>query len=446
MKRIAFLTFLFVLCSFPVWGQELAVASFRLDLNDLTAHTPGTSVQDDSGNLTALIKVQTDLDDLSFDGGEFGVVKVVQKDGEVWLYVRQGLQKITVSHAGAGTLKDYYFPIEPVRGCTYIMSLIQGSVKELAEKYGSFTETAILDVVSNPLSAKVYLDDKLQGQTPLTIESVTTGEHTITIEKIGYTSRTGKIMIRGGQRNTVDVDLESKKATRLMTEADAPTEKLRMMNRNDVFILYSPAFFSRENSILNTDATTTAHHDFHDETLNETEVFLSGYGFGLEFALYPFREKSYFIGVGGNFSISKGSTHIEEQLNGSLYVKKLSLWSIQLPVTAGIDLHIGENLFLSPFVGGVVSYNLYGKEENINTGNFKIYTSQDLVDKVRCHSRMQYGATAGLELSYRNISLGVSGLYNFKPYNDGYGRESFGVYYHIIEKLNSLQVRVGFKF
>jgi serine/threonine protein kinase len=65
-----------------------------------------------------------------------------------------------------------------------------------------------LRVESRPTNANVFVDGKLVGTTPLLIEPVEAGEHTIRLELAGYRGWTSSVRVTGGQRNRVGASLE----------------------------------------------------------------------------------------------------------------------------------------------------------------------------------------------------------------------------------------------
>lgn len=69
---------------------------------------------DQNSRKAALIKVVIPEAGFDFDVGVMGVVSVRQEVGEVWVYVPEGVRKITVRHQTYGVIRDYEFgcPIE----------------------------------------------------------------------------------------------------------------------------------------------------------------------------------------------------------------------------------------------------------------------------------------------------------------------------------------------
>ena len=127
MKRL-FLIFTFFLSLYFVQAQELSVQHFYLAETDITANTPGTMVEDQNGNVCALIKVETTIDGFSFDVGTLGVWQVQRVGGEMWVYVPFGVRKITLSHPQLGVIREFPFPCPIEKGRTYIMKLNVPSV------------------------------------------------------------------------------------------------------------------------------------------------------------------------------------------------------------------------------------------------------------------------------------------------------------------------------
>lgn len=87
-------------------AQKYSVASFRLLPNDVSAFI--TPVKDLNGEDCALIKVEAP-EDFAFST-PLGIVKRIDKTGEIWLYLPKGSKKITLKHPEWGVMRDYKFP------------------------------------------------------------------------------------------------------------------------------------------------------------------------------------------------------------------------------------------------------------------------------------------------------------------------------------------------
>lgn len=149
------------------WSQsQLSVANFRLLENDLTAQRQGTSKNDLNGRKAALIKISTLETGFSFDGGSLGVVDVVSKPGEVWLYVPHHAQRLTISHKQLGVLRNYTYPIPIEGGRTYEMLLDIGTGRYVT-------------ITTDPAGASISVDGQQKGLSPVYNCYLTYGQHTI---------------------------------------------------------------------------------------------------------------------------------------------------------------------------------------------------------------------------------------------------------------------------
>lgn len=68
--------------------------------------------------------------------------------------------------------------------------------------------TGALSVESRPTGAKVYVDGRLVGSTPLSLPEVAAGEHAIRIERDGYRRWSSSVRVVADQRNRVAASLE----------------------------------------------------------------------------------------------------------------------------------------------------------------------------------------------------------------------------------------------
>jgi hypothetical protein len=71
---------------------------------------------------------------------------------------------------------------------------------------GRFAGTLIVD--SRPAGAKVYVDGKLAGTTPLSMPDVRAGEHAIRIERDGYRLWSSSVRVVAAEQNRVTASLE----------------------------------------------------------------------------------------------------------------------------------------------------------------------------------------------------------------------------------------------
>jgi hypothetical protein len=91
-------------------------------------------------------------------------------------------------------------------------------------------ESGSLFVNSTPSGARVLLDGAAAGFTPVILENITAGNHTLTVEKDGYSAASRQVSPVSGMRVPVDVPLESLPAITTMvppsTRADGPVPAL----------------------------------------------------------------------------------------------------------------------------------------------------------------------------------------------------------------------------
>lgn len=119
-SRLVILASLMLLC-ISAAAQDFSVASFRALPNDVSAFI--NPVHDLNGDGCALIKVEAD-DDFAFST-PLGIIKRIDKTGEIWLYLPAKSKKITIKHPEWGVLRDYMFDTRLESHVTYEMRLDQ---------------------------------------------------------------------------------------------------------------------------------------------------------------------------------------------------------------------------------------------------------------------------------------------------------------------------------
>ena len=108
------ISLMLMIWSGPLFAQNMTVESFRLLENDMTAYLQGTMEFDQNGSPAALIKIVVTGSGFTFDVGSMGIVRTKQVGGEWWVYVPNGIQRITVNHPQYGVLRNYYFDVPSV--------------------------------------------------------------------------------------------------------------------------------------------------------------------------------------------------------------------------------------------------------------------------------------------------------------------------------------------
>ena len=184
---------------------DMQVADFHLDEADTTAIAKKTAVLDsNNGKTCALIKVETTESGFSFDVGMLGIEKVETKSEihptEIWVYVPEGVKRISMSHPQLEPLQDYDLQQTLVSGKTYRLQL---KTKELSKAYG------VLSVTTSPPDATVCIDGKEVGKTPLLLKDVLVGTREVQVSLDVYTSY-HSILISQEQPASLQLDIDLK--------------------------------------------------------------------------------------------------------------------------------------------------------------------------------------------------------------------------------------------
>lgn len=206
MKRL-FTLFIILLTVFAVHAQNLSVESFRMDIKDLTANTAGTTVLDQNGEKCALIKVETTQTGFSFNTGSLGVMKTDQHVGEIWVYVPEGVKRITISHQQLGILRDYELGETVKRARTYILKLITGEVQTVVKKART-SQYVVFQL--QPANAVVMLNgEMLATQDGTATKMMKFGTYDYQVQAPDYLPQMGKVTVNDPkQKHVVSVSLK----------------------------------------------------------------------------------------------------------------------------------------------------------------------------------------------------------------------------------------------
>ena len=189
MKRHVIFTLL-LFGFFGAFAQSISVKSFQPLPMDMTASSLDGKRLDPNGKAAALIKVVTVETGFTFEGGKLGVVDAKQQMGEVWVWVPQGMRKMTVRHQKYGVLENFYFPLDIESERTYEMILAVAKEGDAPNQ----VKRGAVSVKSNVPSA-FYIDDQLIGNTPMYYADLACGDHTIKFVKEGYSDYTDTIHV-----------------------------------------------------------------------------------------------------------------------------------------------------------------------------------------------------------------------------------------------------------
>ena len=206
MKRYSILL-LMLFCAFLLQAQNLAVQSFSMDERDMTANTEGTIVLDQNGQKCALIKVETTQQGFSFSTGLLGVMKTEQHVGEIWVYVPEGVKRLTISHQQLGTLRNYELGESVIRARTYILKLTTGEVQTVV-KQARTTQYVVFQL--QPQNAVV----ELNGELLPTVDGIATkmmrfGTYDYRVQAPDYLPEVGKVTVNDPkQKHMVNIRLK----------------------------------------------------------------------------------------------------------------------------------------------------------------------------------------------------------------------------------------------
>lgn len=117
--RLLLVVIMIITMGAAVSAQRFAVESFKVLSNDVTAFIE--PVNDLNDEACGLIKVMA-ADDFVFST-PLGIVKRIDKIGEIWLFVPKGTKKLTIKHADLGVLRDYVLPVKVESHVSYELRL-----------------------------------------------------------------------------------------------------------------------------------------------------------------------------------------------------------------------------------------------------------------------------------------------------------------------------------
>ncbi len=188
----------FILLSFSfLFSAEMIITKQLTEqIGDLTLRqSPKT---DFSGNPCALVKINTDLDPFDEIGSNRTPVDIVNKTGEVWIYLSVGDKRLYLSKSGYARL-IYDIPLQLQSNTVYTMT-IMGS----GEKVEVTTLTLTLNIEGVVISR--------EGKAPITATSTIApfrlprGKYNFTFEKQGYRTQTKEIILQDDK--TVEITME----------------------------------------------------------------------------------------------------------------------------------------------------------------------------------------------------------------------------------------------
>lgn len=208
MKRLIAIFSIIALAAVAAVAQTMSVAGFEERPMDMDARVTHP-VTDPNGQTCALIKVETTQTGFGFDTGVIQVVKTEQKIGEVWVYVQPRVKKITIMHQDYEPVRDYYFPTGALKEATvYLLKLRTAGAPVQAAS--TQQRSGFLIINSEPQGALVFLDEKQVGQTPLTLDRIASGSHSLRLQAPQYAVERRNVSVADGQTANVAVTLAAR--------------------------------------------------------------------------------------------------------------------------------------------------------------------------------------------------------------------------------------------
>lgn len=200
------LLFLAMVVALPCTAQSLSVDTFMVT-NETDALVPATQRLDRNRQTAALVKIVTSERGFSFSGGLLGLVgDVVQKEGEIWVYVPREAEHLTISHPTLGRIDGYAYPFIIEGGKTYRLYLgIEGG------RHVNISGT-------NASQADVWIDGEYMGRAPIVGKFLRNGRRNIRAQQNKFEADT-LVNITDG-RGRVDISLNMKDMSSLYGQVE----------------------------------------------------------------------------------------------------------------------------------------------------------------------------------------------------------------------------------
>lgn len=280
----------------PVFAQQMSVVSFRIDKTDQTANVSPTMRIDINGEKCALIKIATTQKNFSFDVGSLGVTAIEWQNsehpGEIWLYVPNGVMKISIQHPQFGSIKDYDLGGRLKKGRTYVMDLTSYQVNTLAVDYDN---SQILDIDITPHDADLYINGLKQsldfnGHVSITLPF---GTHNYRVVANNYHPEESQVIIND-KENKHQLSVRLKQAFGYLTVKSTPESNGGELYIDDVRVgalpiskfplksgmhqlsVYQKLYLPYSEKVAMTDSATVEITPILKPNFSEFEIFVDG--------------------------------------------------------------------------------------------------------------------------------------------------------------------------
>lgn len=191
--------------------QKFSVASFELDQFDLTAQNDQHKKVDGNGSLYAIIKVTSSnpndkLSEYLFNFGNMNH-EVVNRDGELWVYVQRNAKYVTISRQDYITINKYDLGTTIEAGKTYTMQLSVTAAPIYTQMVQFNVQPTNSNAVVMVKSTKADAHEELFGTTDNTggvAKSLQYGTYTYRVVAENYHASQGRITLN--DRTTTHVE------------------------------------------------------------------------------------------------------------------------------------------------------------------------------------------------------------------------------------------------
>jgi formylglycine-generating enzyme required for sulfatase activity len=220
MKKLLTL-FLILFLSGNLYSQQLGVKSFKKLDKDLDARV-NEPFRDQNGDVCAIIKVVTVQKGFSFDSGQIGIVKTVDKPSEIWVYLPFGAKRITISHPLLGMIRDYLIPIPIEKATVYELVLVSGTVTTIVDES---IDSQWLVIYPDPLDAMVYLNDQFVKSGMYQVK-LKPGKYSYRVEAPMYQTEAGQVEIKNAK---VELNAKLKPSFGSLSVTSEPEQDARVI-------------------------------------------------------------------------------------------------------------------------------------------------------------------------------------------------------------------------
>lgn len=213
-----------------------------MDESDQTANVSPTMRTDINGEKCALIKIATTQKNFSFDVGSLGITHTEWQNsehpGEIWLYVPNGVMKISIQHPQFGSIKDYDLGARLKKGRTYVMDLTSDQVNTLVVDYDN---SQVLDIDVTPHDAELYINGLKQnldfnGRASITLPF---GTHNYRVVANNYHPDESQVIIND-KENRQNLSIQLKQAFGYLNVNATPEAKGGELFIDDVRVGFLP--------------------------------------------------------------------------------------------------------------------------------------------------------------------------------------------------------------